>query len=233
MAIMFVAAASSLALPVSGILPSGGTLTDSSGIVLSSAGQGAGTGNFDPFLTVQATGTESGFNSNIGNNDTVNGGTRTHDLLFSTLHIVQVGGMDYYQISLDINQSGGVGSTMDITGFSLYTHNMANLTQSQFNMLSPVISLSMAYNLTNINGGSGVGDVQFYIPISALAGAGTYVTLFGSFSGSNDGFEEFAANIGSNTPAVPDNGMTVALLGLSFGALALLRRSRAKHSAIA
>jgi hypothetical protein len=127
----------------------------------------------------------------------------------------------YYQISLDINANGGVGSTMTLNTLSIYSGNTANRTDLTGATLH--ITLADTYTLENINGGSGLGDVQFFIPTSAFAGHGTYFTLFASISESDDGPEEFAAAQGG-TSTVPDGGATVALLGLALTGMGMFRK---------
>jgi hypothetical protein len=227
-------AANAFAVPYVGVLPPNGTVTDGpSGIILRSedAVGSAGTGNFDPFLQIQANTTESAFNSNVANGNANMGGGHTHDLLTSSLNVVNISGTNYIEIVLDINQSGGVGSTLSLSSFQLFTHNTANLTAAQFAPMNPFATLSMSYVLTNINGGSGDSDVTFLVPYGNTV-FGTYLTVFAAFSDSDDGFEEFSSRRGTGIPlqTVPDGGATLMLLGVALSGVEFLRRKARKNA---
>ncbi len=216
-------------------LTPGGQHTDSSSGIIVSATQffpTSGTGQYgDVFLRVHNGGTETGFNtSGTPQADTVSG-THTHDLLLSSLQIVSApgGGGTYYHISLDINQVSSAPITL--TMFDLYTGTIANRTSLSGATLK--VGLVEDYVLPSLAPGSGNGDTQFYIPTSYFPAntAGLYLTLNVTFTLADDGFEEFTAVTGpnNNVPNVPDNGMTVALLGTSLAALGLVRRTLLKR----
>jgi hypothetical protein len=212
------------------VTPAG--VTDSSGIILQSVSvfPTAGTGVFgDVFLRVQNNGTETGFNSDVQNNNTIPPINFTHDLLLSSLQATTAPGGtgSYYQISLDINQTQNPNSPLlQLTNLQVYTHNTDNAT-SVAQLGAADLTLVADYELPDINAGSGDGDVQIFIPTASLS-AGTFFTLNVTFANATAGFEEFTARSGTTpptgTPGVPDNGLTVAMLGASLAALGLIRR---------
>jgi len=84
-----------------------GTDTSGSGfIVTNTAIQPTGTGVIDPFLTIQETGQERGFNTDVGEPlDTKrSGGGFTRAIQLGEIATVQIGGVEYLQFLLDVNQ---------------------------------------------------------------------------------------------------------------------------------
>jgi len=80
-------------------------------IVANNQVQPTGTGVFNPFLTIQQTGQERGFNWGLGAPQTTavldekaGGSGRTAPLLLSDLQTTTIGGVAYYQFKLDVNQ---------------------------------------------------------------------------------------------------------------------------------
>lgn len=71
--------------------------------------QSTGTGVIDPFLRVQATGnndSEQGYNTSNGTPFDDKGGVFTRALLLSEVPVVNLGGTNYRQFLLDVNQTG-------------------------------------------------------------------------------------------------------------------------------
>jgi hypothetical protein len=203
--------------------------TDPSGIILvSDQYRSGGTGFIDPFLRLQDNTSEAGFNTSgalVPPNE-AKPGPWTHDLLLANLLPVTFQGGSYFQISLDINQnqSGGPSENILLTDFEIRTGTLANRTNLTGTNLRT--SLVNDYQLGDINAGSGVGDVQFYIPVFNYA-PDTYLTLFANFERSNDGIEEFSAVVGTqppDRPSVPEGGTTALLLGSTLICLAFVQR---------
>ncbi len=66
----------------------------------------AGTGNFDSFVRIQATGTEKGYNTdNAVLEFDEKSGTWTHSLLLSAIPSVYIGGVWYREFQVDINET--------------------------------------------------------------------------------------------------------------------------------
>ena len=69
--------------------------------------QPTGTGVIDPFLRIQMTGSEQGYNTSLGTPYDDKAGIWTHALLLSDIPIVTINGTSYRQFGLDINESSG------------------------------------------------------------------------------------------------------------------------------
>src|SRR5438067_1293601 len=189
------------------------------------------TGVIDPFLRVQQTPIEQGYNTSgspLPFDDKA--GAWTHDLRVSDVRGVEIGGTFYAAFLLDINESNaGASSLLTLDAVRIYTSPVASQTTTDVSSLG-----TLRYDLGNntveldaaLNHGSGSGDLLMYIPAAALAGAGSgdYLYLYCAFGvphGSDAGFEEWA-NFG-NVPAVPAPG---ALVLAGIGGILVLRRKR-------
>jgi len=212
--------------------------------------QSTGTGIIEPFLRLQAEGNEAGYNTSADKavfDDKT--GIWTHDLLLSTLAVVNNGGVPSYQFLLDVNQnSGSDHENLSLNQLQIFQSNVANRNDGSVDKdtgyltgLAGVTKNVYDMNPTSgtdgnvvlldysLNSGSGSGDMFLYIPVSAF-GAGAYVTLYSQFGnppgtyGSNDGFEEWSATVPEPTTMIAG-----ALLLLPFGAstLRVLRNRKA------
>jgi hypothetical protein len=198
-----------------------GVKTSSSGdsfIVTQIDPQSTGTGVIDSFLRVQANGNEQGYNTSLGTPLDDKGGTFTRALLLSEVPIVNLGGTDYYQFLLDVNQTSSDG-LLSLNQIQLFTSStdradgivslngtephlsfIGGSTTEQFALASTFsnpFSIELDYNL---NPGSGAGDMFFYVAktgITPLAGQ-NFLILYSQFgtppgpNNTNDGFEEWA-----------------------------------------
>jgi len=198
--------------------------------------QPAGTGVIDPFLRVQHTPTEQGYNTDGGFPfDDKHPSNFQHSLLQSSLAIFTMNGVQYYKFMLDSNQSGVSSHTLSLDQLQIYTSNSPAQTTTTFNpdgTLAFDATTHLAYNL-NIGGatsnsvltkatGSGIADMFAYIPVSDFFLSDKYVILYffaGSKFAATGGFEEWTAF----TNSVPDQGSTLFLGSLGFGVLVLLR----------
>jgi len=198
-----------------------GVKTSSSGdsfIVTQIDPQSTGTGVIDSFLRVQANGNQEGYNTTLGTPLNDKGGAFTRALLLSEVPIVNLGGTDYYQFLLDINQTSSDGllslnqiqlftsstdradGVVNLTGTEPHLSFTGGSTTEQFVLASTFsnpFSIELNYNL---NPGSGAGDMFFYVAksgISPLAGQ-NFLILYSQFgtppgpNDTNDGFEEWA-----------------------------------------
>jgi hypothetical protein len=162
----------------------------------------SGTGNFDPFLSVQSNRTDEwGYNTAAGNNlDAISGGNRTHLEILDDIPAVIIGGKKYREFILDTNQSGQKPISVNqiqIFGGAAATdtaYPAGGATPSNYDV-SPGLGMTPLFQLNNfpsgspniseiqvavVGYGSGHADMAFYVPDSAFAGiqATDYITVF-------------------------------------------------------
>ncbi len=210
-----------------------------------------GTGVYNPFLTLQANGTEQGYNSSTGNFDTKREPQWNHEIRFSDLQQTTINGIAYFGFSVDINEpNGGDRSTISLDGLQLFTSStLQNSTSTDSNGLFNGSLGTLRYNLdagtnntvlyNDQQSGSGSGDIDIFIPVSAFAGTqpSDYVYMY-QFWGNSDastegGFEETRL-IAGITP-VPEMSALFPIVGLvvAVGSThALRRRKMAKASLV-
>lgn len=166
----------------------------------------AGTGIFDPFLTLQQSGSQSGTNLFNGNNYATGdangaGGNRTSLLEMSKIPVVGVGGMEYLEIRLDLNEvSGGGGPKAEIRMTDLNIYGSQDPQLGSFDGLTPIYSLDkadldMTVAMWDDFNGSGRSDVVMLIPKSFFSSNPQYLFFSAAFQGTDSGFEEFSTLI--------------------------------------
>ena len=158
------------------------------GAIFTQGGLGAGTGNFDPYLTLSPGGssdTESGYNVcsepvfGFDNSeidcpspefDELTGGDRTHELLVSSIPVIEVDSTLYREFHLDSNDSGA-DPWMAITLIELYLETDPDLTFAQFTASGDLIweldgdgQQTILLNTQSLESGSGVSDISILIP---------------------------------------------------------------------
>jgi hypothetical protein len=203
--------------------------------------QPTGTGVIQPFLRVQASPTEQGYNTSGGTPFDDKGGPWTHDIQFSDLQstAVTVNGTSYFKILVDLNEPNGAKSTISLENIQFYTSQNGSQTTTNLSSLGTLrYSLDTAGGDNQVlfdagrNHGSGSGDAYFYIPASAFAGtnANDFVYMYVNF-GSADvttagGFEEFT--LVRNLTPVPEMSALFPIIGLivAVGSTRILRRRR-------
>jgi hypothetical protein len=197
-----------------------------------------GAGVSTPFVRIQATGTEQGYNTDFRpvQFDENNLPSLTHSLALSTIPIVMIGGVPSREFLLDMNQllTGCNGTTLTASCLSLnqlqiFISNTGNnhgypagLGTLIYNLDSLAADNSLLLNAL-INEGK-AQDLFVYIPDSLFVG-GSFVYLysqFGSTFASNDGFEQWSVRTATQA-AVPEP-TTFALLGLGVFGVAVGRR---------
>lgn len=174
-----------------------------------------GTGVIDPFLSIQANGSEQGYNTSAKNGvfDTKREPQYNHEIRLCDICTVCIDGVNYYPFLIDINEpNGGDKSMISLDALKLFTsdkagqttRNVESLGTKRFDLDLP----SDSYILyDDQNSGSGQGDIAFFIPVSAFAGANPsdYVYMYqqwglhvsADFDGSTQGgFEETAIACG-------------------------------------
>ncbi|HZI50204.1 MAG TPA: PEP-CTERM sorting domain-containing protein [Terriglobia bacterium] len=212
--------------------------------------QSTGTGVIDSFVRIQAQENEEGYNTSAGTPMDTLGGNFTHSLQLSAVPIVTVGGTQYREFLLDVNQTGAdpLISLNQVQIFLSAAQAPANLTSAGTN--PPILTFAGATEIFRMSGvgavdeiildasrnsGSGSGDMLLYVPNSNFTGAATqFVTLYSQFGtppGANDsnaGFEEWAVREGVAPPPVPEP-TSLILLGLGFVGVGAIARARARR----
>ncbi|TPK05869.1 hypothetical protein FJ872_25525 [Mesorhizobium sp. B2-5-9] len=191
------------------------------GVLLEATTEGSGTGNYDSFLRLQATGVEEGFNTDQNGNVVDNKASFTHDLQYSNLQAITVDGVQYIEFRLDLNESNNdVNGNITLTGLDIYISN-AGATLADYNAdfagFTTVFHLTADQLLIDSNHGSGTDDYRVLVPVSDFTAAGvspdSYVTLSSGFSGANGGFEEWRTlttpGTGTDTPGIGIDKVTV------------------------
>ena len=199
--------------------------------------QPTGTGIIDPFLRIQNSPSEQGYNTSGGTPFDDKAGPWTHDIQFSDLQgtTVTLNGTSYFKILVDLNEPNG-SSTISLDRLQFYTSATGGATTENISSLG-----TLRYDLdaggdnqvlfdAARNHGSGSGDAFIYIPASAFAGTNPnefiymYVAMGNSDNTTEGGFEEFALVF---TP-VPEMSALFPIVGLlvAVGSTHVLRRRR-------
>jgi hypothetical protein len=197
-----------------------GTVTIGDATFTKATPVGAGTGNYDPFLTTHDS------NANGQTNDGVSEGfnhdgtaildtddTRTHSLKLSDIPIKVIDGVAYYEFRVDLNENNGNGELVSLNEFKLYTSaspatlaNFDNTTDelgAGFTKVYDLDALATGGDKTLIlrddNSGSGADNYAVLVKVSAFGDVDptqTYLTLYTNMgrqpnSEEDGGFEEW------------------------------------------
>jgi len=201
----------------------------------------AGTGVFEPFLTIQGNGDEQGYNSSTGNFDTKREPVWNHEIRFSDLQQTTINGTAYFGFAVDVNEPNGGGKdTISLIGLSLWTSaTIQNSTSTDgsgnFNGSLGTLRYDLGDNVilyTDQHKGSGESDINIYIPVSFFAGAqpNDYVYMYQQWGNADamteGGFEETRL-IAGITP-VPELSSFFPIIGLMVAVFAtnVLRRRK-------
>jgi len=153
--------------------------------------QPTGTGVFEPFLTIQRTGVEEGYNSSNKNApfDVKRIPTWNHEFTVAQMKSgaqVTVGNQTYFRFLIDVNEPNAVNSSdnkplISLDSLEMFTSptagqkltNVENLGTKRFDLdLNPIGGTDDNWILyDDRNHGSGQADIAFLIPTSAFAGA--------------------------------------------------------------
>jgi hypothetical protein len=199
-----------------------------------------GTGVYNPFLTVQNNPWEQGYNSSTGNFDTKREPQWNHEIKFSDLQTTTINGIAYFGFSVDINEPNGANqSTISLDALRIYTSSSLQSSTSTdshgfFNGSLGTLRYDLGANqvlYNDQNTGSGGGDINIYVPVSAFAGtnANDYVYMYqrwGNTDASQGGFEETSLIRG--LAPVPEMSAFFPIVGLlvAVGSTSILRRRR-------
>jgi hypothetical protein len=181
----------------------------------------AGTGVIDPFVRIGANAeVVQGYNTDFRPLEFDEDSPWTESLLLSALPQVNVGGTIYRKFNLDINQTNNLpllsldelqvlrANAPDRTGFNPATSTFSSGAST---LVYDLDSSGDAYVKMNysLEPGSGVSDMIFLVPDSAIgvagcdygaAGCATWIYVYSLFGGqdgmeNNDGFEEWSTDI--------------------------------------
>ena len=146
--------------------------------------QSTGTGVIDSFVRLQNRESEEGYNTSgrpLTNWPDVNTSpVFTRDLTLGSVPIVNIGGTDYREFLLDINQTSN-NPLLSLDQIKIYLGSSGGLTTATLSDLGTLV-----YNLDasannwikldySLNSGSGSGDMLAYIPNSVFIGPSQYV----------------------------------------------------------
>ena len=204
--------------------------------------QSTGTGVINSFVEIGGnTDTVSAYNTTV--NGVLNNGSSdqfNHALLVSELPVVTIGGVNYYQFLLDINQTGS-DPLLSLNQLQIFTSTTPNQSGST---VSGTLVYDLGANVVNLdyslNTGSGSGDMFLLVPTSVFGGASgtTNVYLFSGFgipNNNNDGFEEWAIvqstctnPLGCNPPNVPEP-QALLLVGAGLVVVGAVSRKRLRR----
>lgn len=206
----------------------------------------AGTGVFEPFLTVQNNGFEQGYNSNTGNFDTKREPQWNHEIRFSDLQQTTINGVAYFGFAVDVNEPNGSSKAgISLDGLSLWTSaTTQNSTSTDANGFFNGSLGTRRYDLgansvlyNDQHNGSGESDINIYIPVTAFAGtkANDFVYMYqrwGNTDTTEGGFEETAL-IQGITP-VPEMSSLFPIVGLivAVGSTHILRRRKMASASV-
>jgi len=234
-------------------LTHGGTVTINSAIFSTTDQQPTGSGVIHSFVRVGAANQAvvEGYNTDGRplQFDEKTSATFTRSQQLSDLKIVSMGGKDYYQFLLDINQQSSdplltlneveiyLGNAPDLlsyspnrsgggTGFGPNSTFVYDLDQGTDN------AIDLDYNL---NSGSGSGDMWAFIPKANFDAAkagnnNNYVYLYSKFGiphANNDGYEEWSGVEGPNNFVPEPSSLLACLVVVSL--LAMARNRRIPH----
>jgi hypothetical protein len=146
--------------------------------------QSTGTGVINPFLRLQANGSESGINSDEGQNklfaDT-KASLHTHDITLGELGTKMIENTNYFVFLLDVNETNNsAGHLISLDTFQLYTRS-TSITDGAADTLAAVqAGGNLRYNMDtpgnnevlldySLNNGSGSGDLFVYVPTSLFS----------------------------------------------------------------
>jgi hypothetical protein len=199
-----------------------------------------GTGVYDPFLTIQNSPWEQGYNSSVGNFDTKREPQWNHEIQFSDLQTTTINGVAYFGFQVDVNEPGNDKSTISLDGLRIFTSSSLQSSTSTdangfFNGSLGTLRFDLGNNqvlYNDQNTGSGGGDINIYVPASLFAGTNPndYIYVYqrwGNTDASQGGFEETRLIAGA--AQVPEMSALFPIVGLlvAVGSTHVLRRRRA------
>ncbi len=249
LSVVFVA----LGAPLSHALPLDLTTAGASGYINDAffqqiAPKATGTGVINSFVQVGAnTNVTQAYNTTV--NGVLNNGSSdvfNHALLLSDVPVVNLGGKNYRQFFLDINQNSA-HPLLSLDEIQIFQSSAANQSVTTFSSgILNLASSNLVYQLDalgdtyikmdySLNHGSGSGDMFAYILDSKFTSSDPYVYLYSKFGqnyANNAGFEEWATlkkktdGGGGGTSVVPEPA-TMALFAPALLGMIVRRKKMA------
>jgi PEP-CTERM motif-containing protein len=178
------------------------------GAFFSQGGTLSGTGVFPAFVQINPGGsaeTEAAYNTTVNNvGDNGSSDTFNHEITYSELVKVNIGGTDYYQFLLDINEANNTTDTYlsldDIVVLTSTVKNQSTTPLPTDPVTKTIFDLSASNDIAlnfSLEPGSGKYDMNFYVPVSLFTAQGVqatdFVYLYSAFGG--------LGTVGANTHA--------------------------------
>lgn len=192
-----------------------------------------GTGVFQPFLRINSNQDPAeGFNTDARPTQFPDANDPfTKSLLLSNVPIVNIGGTDHRQFTLDLNEpSGGNQALIDLDELQIFLGNAPNLNNYPLGLGNLVYDLTEVLTLADLNAGSGRADLLASIPNSLFTGPNPYVYLYSRFLREDGGFEEWAVRSTNGTP-IPTPALLPGLVGMGIAALRKKKQSGEEQEA--
>lgn len=208
--------------------------------------QPAGTGVFNTFVQIQAHGSkqtiEQGYNTDYrpAQFDEKNDAPHNHSLLLASVPLVNVGGVEYRQFLLDINEpKGQTANYLSLDNLQVFQAAAGNLHDYPTfdGEANKIFDLSTSETFIKLDAalshGSGQSDMIADIPDSVFDKSQPYVYLYSQFGANipaNGGFEEWG--VGPATTAVPlPRAASQGLIGLGMAGLFLTAGAARRRAA--
>jgi hypothetical protein len=173
----------------------------------SASNQSSGTGIFDPFVRLQGSPTEKGYNTNGTLQYETKAGKWTHAILVNSIPIVDCDGTGggtalCWELFVDINESN-TAKQISLNEMEIWYTSNELLTGYPFTGTDATkqYDFSGEILINDVNQGSGRGDLRYLVPLTSIPTppAGTYFLLYSEWGGtsagaqyvSDGGFEEW------------------------------------------
>jgi hypothetical protein len=160
----------------------------------------SGTGTFNPFVRLQGSPTEKGYNTNGTTEFQTKVGNWTHAILVSDIPIVDCDGTgpgttQCWELWVDINE-GNKTPRVSLDAVEIYFTSNANLTGYSFGAnATKVYEFHGSILINDVNQGSGRGDLRYLVELTniTLPAPGTWFVLYSEW-GAVGNFENFNYN---------------------------------------